>query len=167
MGTTETLAEYIVSTDLKDFPAETVEYAKNLILHSICGMLAGSVEPTGKKITRYVSELGGTPEAGVIGSGFRTSVENAVLADGTFAHAAELEDDFFPGASSLITVFPVLLPLADKLKLSGKDVIEAFVVGTEILGRLTFAGDWLVNDRGWCPIPYLGRWGRRQQQQRY
>ncbi|MEE8374171.1 MAG: MmgE/PrpD family protein [Dehalococcoidia bacterium] len=139
MGATRELSEWILEASYSDFPDETVDCAKGLVLKSIAGMVVGSREPLGKKFIRYLAGLGGTPEAGVVGAGFRTSVENAAFAAGTFAHASELEDDeFFPtgDACGNYWTHPAIFPLAEKLLSSGREVIEATVVSFEVASRL-------------------------------
>ncbi len=73
---------------------------------------------------------------GVIGCGFKTSLWEAVLLNAFFAHASELEDDRFNGGVSWdITVIPLLFPLAQHLRLSGKSLMEALAVGLEVHAR--------------------------------
>jgi len=63
----------------------------------------------------------------------------AALANGTFAHATEYEDDSLPESISSYTALPPVFALGEKLKASGKDVIEAFVVGNEVQSRIGIA----------------------------
>ena len=72
----------------------------------------------------------------MIGNGFKASVENAVLADGIFAHACELEDDQFPSATSDISIFPILFPLAEKMHSSGSELVETAAVSMEVMNRI-------------------------------
>jgi len=96
MNVTEQMARYVVETRYADLPQKTVQYAKNLTLTNLASMLWGSTLPAGKLIIKFVKDVGGTPEAGVVGGGFKTSLPNAALANGTFAHAVEWEGDSRP-----------------------------------------------------------------------
>jgi len=130
------LVEFSVNTKYEKIPADTVEFTKLLTLKTVSGMLAGSAKPSGRKMAEVVREQKCLEEFGVIGGGFKTSLWNAVLLNAYFAHAAELEDDKFDeGFSWDITVVPLLLNFAEKLQLSGKDLIEALVVGLEVHTR--------------------------------
>ncbi|MFC1929376.1 MmgE/PrpD family protein [Chloroflexota bacterium] len=134
----EQLAEFTTKTKLEDVPKETIGFAKELLLKTVAGMLAGSRYPTGKKMVKFIKERNQAPEVGVIGCGFKTSPWEAVLAHTIFAHASELEDDRFTpagGGSWDITVLPVTLALAEKTELSGKDFLEATIVGLEVHTR--------------------------------
>ena len=140
MGTeiAKQLAEFTLATKYKDIPPQTVEFVKGLALKTVAGMLVGSAMPVGRRVSQSTKERGHLPEVGVIGCGFKTSLWNAVLNNGIFAHAAELEDDsFLRGTSWDITTFPIYFPLAEKLKLSGKELVEVCVVGLEVHSRTT------------------------------
>jgi 2-methylcitrate dehydratase PrpD len=140
MGTeiAKKLAEFTVKTKFSDIPSQTIEFTKGLALKTVAGMLVGSSMPVGRRVSKSTKERGHLPEVGVIGCCFKTSLWNAVLNNGIFAHAAELEDDsFLRGTSWDITTFPIYFPLAEKLKLSGKELVEICVVGLEVHSRTT------------------------------
>jgi 2-methylcitrate dehydratase PrpD len=136
MTVTRQLAEFIVETPGSAIPPETVDMAKGLLLKTVAGMLAGSREPAGRTVTEYLRRAGGAPEATVVGAGLRTTVENAAWAHGIFAHASELEDDEFPSTVGDFWVFPGLFPLAEKLGATGRELIDAAVIGWEVGTRL-------------------------------
>lgn len=130
------LVEFAVKTKYKDIPRETLEFTKCLTLKTVAGMLAGSVKPSGQKMAGLIRGKKSPEKLGVVGSGFKTSLWQAVLLSSYFAHASELEDDRFEGGVSWdITVIPLLLPLGEKLGLSGKALMEALVVGLEVHTR--------------------------------
>ncbi|OGA49107.1 MAG: hypothetical protein A3F74_05875 [Betaproteobacteria bacterium RIFCSPLOWO2_12_FULL_62_58] len=92
--------------------------------------------PSGKKITAFVKADPDGSEIGVIGCDLRASLWKAVFANAFFAHQSELEDDRLnTGTSWDITTFPMLFPLAEKLELSGAEMLEASVVGLEVMAR--------------------------------
>ncbi len=100
------LAEFAVKTKFADIPPRTVEFIKVLALKTVAGMLVGSTMPVGRRAIQSTKARGHLPEVGVIGCGFKTSLWNAVLNHGIFAHGAELEDDsFLRGTSWDITTF--------------------------------------------------------------
>ena len=155
MGVTRDLAEFVSAATWSDFPTETIQTAKGLLLKTIAGMVVGCREPVGRTLTGYVAALGGAPEVGVVGGGFRTTAENAAWAHGTFAHSSELEDDTFPTVMGDYWVFPALFSLGEKLVSSGRDIIEAAILGFEVGSRLCDAGSDL--DRvGIVPSTWLG-----------
>lgn len=135
------LVEFVTDTTYKDLPDRTVEFTKQLALKTMAGMLAGSVHPTGRKTSKYLSsKKGSREEAGVIGCGFETALQDAVFANATFAHASELEDNMMDPQRGIsawdITTFPLTFTLADNFRLSGKEFITASAIGLEVLARL-------------------------------
>lgn len=140
----DTLAEFVVETTLDDLPDRTVEFTKHLLLKTTAGTVAGSRTPTGEMVARYVEEKAGS-SARLLGTGVRGTAEDAALANGYFSHAAELEDDQFPVATSDITVVPVAYALADDLDLSGETVVESVALGMEVMNRV-----------GSFPVTHLG-----------
>ncbi len=139
MEITKRLAERVCETSFSRIPAEVVEYSKSLAISALGAQVAGALHSSGKIMARYVQRMGGNPEATVMGRAGRTSVENAALANATFAHATEYEDDSLPEADSSYTVLAPVFSLGEKLGASGRDVIEAFVVGNEVQSRTGMA----------------------------
>ena len=158
MSVTEKLARFVVDTGYDDLPQRTIQYAKELALSNLGSMVWGSTLPAGKIVTRLIKEMGGTPEAGVIGGGFKTSAPNAALANGNFVHAAEWEGDSRPEMVSLMTIFPVVFPLAEKLGASGKDVLEAAITAHEVQSRIGLAC-LPATGRGFFAVPVFGNFG--------
>ncbi len=141
MGNTDTattirVAELVCKTKLDQIPREVVNYSKSLALSALGGMVAGAPIPSGKAVTRYIQRMGGNPEATVVASGFKTSVENAALANGHFAHTTEYEDDSMPEGVSAYTLYPPLFALSERLGSPGSRLLEAFAVGYEVQSRL-------------------------------
>jgi 2-methylcitrate dehydratase PrpD len=135
------LAEFVVKTKYEDIPKEVREYAKILTLKTVSGMVAGSVKPSGQKMAGLIKGMKASEEVGVIGSGFKTGLWEAVLLHAYFAHASELEDDRFNGGVAWdIGVIPLLFPLGEKLKLSGKALIESIALGMEVHTRTCLFG---------------------------
>lgn len=131
MSATETIAHWIVDTNYEKIPSEAITVAQEACFDCLGVMLAGSVQPHGRIFIRYIEDLGGKPEATVVPTGFRTSACNAALANGTLSHALDYDDSgAFAHASTVL--FPALLALADKTGVSGRDLIEAYVVGFEV-----------------------------------
>lgn len=136
---TKRLVDFAVNTKYKDIPKETIEFTKCLILKTISGTLAGALKPSGQKMAKIIRDKGNRKEFTVIGGGFKTSLWEAIFLNAYFAHASELEDDRFEGGVSWdITVIPLLLPLAEKLGLSGKALLEAVAIGLEIHTRTSY-----------------------------
>lgn len=139
MSLTERVAEKASSLALSDLPPETVDYAKTLMLSAFGAAIQGPTCTGGDIVTRYVERQGGRPEALLFGTGTRLPVELAAMANASFAHATEYEDDSFPEAVSSYTIFPAVLALGERLNSTGADAIAAFVAGYEVQARIGLA----------------------------
>jgi len=127
------LVEFAHETKFNDIPEEAVDFAKGLILKIVAGMVAGSAKPSGRKMASLIRARRLPEEVGVIGCGFKSSVWEATFLHAFFAHASELEDDrVIDGSSWDITVIPLLFSLCEKLRLSGKTLLESIILGLEV-----------------------------------
>ena len=122
------LAKFAVETRYIDIPQEISDFAKGLTLKTVAGMVAGSAKLAGRKAAKLIKDRKLAEEVGVVGCGFKTSLWEAVFLHALFAHASELEDDKFgEGFAWDITVIPLLFSLAEKIRLSGKALMEAIM----------------------------------------
>ncbi len=153
MNAAEKLSAFLMKGKLENVPEETVIFTKQLLFKTVAGMLAGTRSLAGERIINYFRKEKLAEEVGVIGYDFKTSLEKAVLMNGISSHTSELEDDVFPSAVSDITLFPVIFPLAEKLKLTGKEFLEACIYGFEVLNRI---GIFAIASRGTDGLPYYG-----------
>jgi 2-methylcitrate dehydratase PrpD len=158
MGLTYEIAKFVVEKGHNDFLKEDIEVVKNLVFDALGVMIGGCGESVVQRTIRYVKDSGGVEECGVLGGKFRTSLTNAVLINGTSAHAQELESEGVYSGSLPMTNIPVALNVAEKFKLSGKAVIEGIIIGLEVETKLGMGGPGAF-DRGFSSIPTFGTFG--------
>jgi len=139
MSATKTLAQFIVDTRYDQLPAPVVEAAKVAILDGVANMLGGSTQDLATIIGQYVKSLGGTPQSTVIGWGFQTNAPSAAFANGVFGHCLDYEIQGFPPTHGTSSCLPAAFALGESLRAPGKTIIEAYVLGWEIQGRLRAA----------------------------
>jgi len=136
---TREIAQRVSSISFDEIPRDVAEYSKTLTMSALGAMLAGPQSAGSDIVTRYVKRAGGSPEASVFGAATKTSVEWAALANATYAHATEYEDDSFPEAVSSYTLFPAIFSLGQYLHSSGRTSLEAFVAAYETQARIGIA----------------------------
>ena len=139
MSATRTLAEFIADTGFGDLPRPVVEAAKVAILDGVANMVAGSVQDLADIIGRYVRDAGGSPQASVVGWGYRTNPPAAAFANGVFGHCLDYEIQGFPPTHGTSSCLPSALALAERHHVGGERVVTAYVLGWEIQGRLRAA----------------------------
>jgi len=144
--TTREIAEWVCRGGYQDFSREMVDYVKLMALSHLGMTVAGSVMPFGKIAAQYAKDQNGPADAGVLGAGFRTSIEHAALANGSLSHTTELEDDSFPEGLYSCGAWPTVFALGEKLNLSGKEIIEAYVLGYEVGAEIGVASEKAIGD---------------------
>jgi len=144
--TTKEIAEWVCRGGYQDFSQEMVDYAKLMALSHLGMTVAGSTMPFGKIATQYVKDQNCPAEAGVLGGGFRTSAEYSALANGSLSHTTELEDDSFPEGLYSCGAWPTVFAMGEKFNLSGKDIIEAYILGYEVGAEIGVASERAIGD---------------------
>ncbi|BBK35135.1 2-methylcitrate dehydratase [Allostella sp. ATCC 35155] len=139
---TEAWAKLVAGFSADSVPADVRARAIQMILDGSGALLAAS-DPkisTGRRIAGFVEGLGGAPQASIVGHGFRTSVVNAALANGTMGYACDVEPHHPEGVLHPIAVMvPAALALAEHLGKPGKDLVAAVILGCELEYRLSMA----------------------------
>ena len=143
MNATEKISNWIVDTSYEDILPEAVRAARESYFDCLGVALSGSVQPLGRIVTEYVREQGGTPECTVLGSGLRTHAGSAALANGTFGCAMDLD----PGPV-MVGMVPALLAVGERIGATGRDLLEAFVVGNELAVALEAVSRHNLQQRG-------------------
>jgi 2-methylcitrate dehydratase PrpD len=160
MEVTKKLSEFIVNTDLSGIPPEAREIGKRVILDLLGVALAGSRDPMARIMTDYIKDTGGHPRASVWGKKFKTSPSLAALANGTFGHALDYDDinRSMRGHPS-VPVLPAAMAAGEEAKTSGKEVLEAFIIGLEVETKLGAGMNPHLFENGWHPTAILGAMG--------
>ena len=158
MGATATVAQWIVDTTYEDLPPDAIRVANESCFDLLGVILAGSAQPLGDIIRDYAGELGGTPEATVLASGERTSALNAALVNGTMGHALDY-DDFGGFGHPTVAIFPALLALGETVGATGRDLMEAYIIGCEVGLAVDYATNYHGHQmhRGFHSTAILGR----------
>jgi 2-methylcitrate dehydratase PrpD len=111
---------------------------RELLLDLLGVALAGSRQESSRSARAAALAVGGSSgQACVIGTGQRTSAPWAALANGTAAHAVELDDvttesSLHPG----VAVIPAAVALAQELSAHPARLLEAIVAGYEVTMRV-------------------------------
>ena len=156
MGATETIARWIVNTTYEDIPPEAIRVANESCFDVLGVILAGSVQPVGGIIQQYVADQGGVQEATVLSSGHRSSLANVALANGTMGHALDF-DDFGGFGHPTVAIFPALLAVGESIGATGRDLLEAYVVGCELGLAIDYETKYNQMIRGFHSTAVFGR----------
>jgi len=157
MNPTQKIARIITDFRYEDIPAKALEAVKMAITDYTASTLAGLNEPCAVKVRRMVETFGGNPQAAVWGAEMKTSVVQAAMANGTAAHALDLDDtSAVMMAHPSIQLLPALFALGEYHRSSGREIMLAYLVGFEVGGILGRAMNPELVGQGWFPVGVFG-----------
>jgi len=143
MNAIQRLAQYAAQLQWEDLPPEVIEHGRRILLDTIGTTLGGSMEPEATAMAhRY-----GRPDGGLstlIGHGLRASPLNAALVNGTAAcwmdfdsgHRPPPGKPLLPAAHPPIHLVPAALAMAEKERVTGRELLTALVVGYDAGARV-------------------------------
>src|SRR5882724_6408916 len=93
MGQTETaLAKFVLDFPTQEVPADVMHLAKRCLMNYSGVALLANLDPAIDILLDVLRAEGCAPAATVIGKGFKTSVQNAALANGFLGHFEDYDD---------------------------------------------------------------------------
>lgn len=154
------LATYAVEAQPDAIPAAVRERAMLHMLDTLgCGVAAVGTEAGGHAST-VAAEQGGTAEASVLGADKLVPAALAALANGTRCHALDFDDTHEAGiCHSSTVVIPAALAVGELRGASGSDVLDAYVLGSEVALRIAKATADGLYARGFHPTSVCGSFG--------
>lgn len=150
---TQDLSEYLEGLTYEDIPADVLERAKMILLHTIGVSLPARDSEVSVKARQMAREANGGSRGPVTvwGSGEKMSALNAALALGTMADALDWEDCSWTGAPSA-GIVPCAWLAAEEHHKSGKELLTAIVGAYETYQRIAMAvqpSDERWRSKGW------------------
>lgn len=146
MEVTELLARFALTEP--EIPDEVRAVATNHLVDGVAVMLAGATEESGALVRAHLLEMGGPPQAGVLGTRMRAPLRLAAWANGTAGHAMDYDDTQLAtdprSVYGLLThpTVPVLaaaLAAVEDTGASGAELLDAYIVGVEVECRIADA----------------------------
>src|SRR3989337_3076155 len=157
---TDPLARFVSDTDYSTISETTVANAKMHILDTFGTALAGVATATASIALAYCRRVGPSDEASIWGTGVKSSAPMAAFANGLLGHAIDFDDwdAFIHAGHPSCMVVGAALSLGEVTGSSGEDFLKAYVLGIEVLTKISAAGPNL-QDRGFHSTPVLGGLG--------
>lgn len=160
MGLTRDVAEWVERTSIDDAPPAAMAAGKSAIIDTVAAILAGASEPVTRIVAEAVAEEGAAPVADRLGARLRTSMEGAAFVNGVSGHALDY-DDVSPSVIGhpSVVVLPAALAAAQGTGASGRRLLEAYVIGVEVITKLGRAMGNAHYRIGWHATSTLGTLG--------
>ena len=158
---TQLLARYATGLRYEEIPSEVISRAKDCITDTLAVALYGSTKPWSQSVVRFVDNLGMRGDSTIIGNGWKAPPPQAALANGTMAHAFELDNVRQPGAGVHpgATAFLPALAVGEAQRVDGKTLLTAFVAACEIVSRVGMAAGNSLEKRGFHAPGLTGTFG--------
>lgn len=114
MGQTETtLAKFVLNFPTEDIPADVMHLAKRCLMNYSGVALLATLDPAIDILLDVLRAEGCAPAATVIGKGFKTSVQNAALANGFLGHFEDYDDTHTTVIHPSAPILPGALALSE------------------------------------------------------
>lgn len=147
---TRALAEWIVDCDLEKIPAEVQREGVRTFVNWLGCAVGGARHETVDRALAAVTPFSGQPTSTVLGRGEKLDALHAALLNGITSHVLDYDDTHLktiihpagPVASALMAV-------AETRRVSGRDFLNALIVGVEVECRIGNSIYPHHYDRGW------------------
>ncbi len=140
---TQVMADFAANTRFEDLPEDAVYAAKRLILDTVACSIGGYSNNMGKIVAEVKKELGGVPEATIMGLGQKTSCTSAAYVNSEMANAMDADDVSLKGHHACVAVMPALA-VAEREGASGKDLITAVALGFDVAIRVAYSMNSII-----------------------
>lgn len=153
----QVLANFVCETDASAPGAAEIAAARTTITDCIGCIVAGAPTETAAIVRRLAARTGAAGAATLAGSNQRITAQAAALANGTAAHALDYDDILWTlyGHPS-VTILPSALAVAETVGASGRDLIAAYAIGVEIIGKLGRYVNPQHYEHGWHATASIG-----------
>lgn len=157
MSISQQVSSFVLNRPFEDLPENVITKAKQHIMDAIGVLIAAANDPVAEVIKQYLDEIGDNSSCTVLGLGKTTSILNAALANGILTHGLDYDDSSWrlighPSAA----VLPAVLAVGETCNSSGKDILTAYVLGTEVSCKLGFAAEPELYEAGWHATGVVG-----------
>jgi 2-methylcitrate dehydratase PrpD len=156
----EALAQWAQDLRFADIPTDLVETTKLRVLDVIGLALAGAATPFGAAVRQTATRLGPGGSSHIIGTGEKVSTSAAAFANGALSQALEYDDTH---NESIVHMsgpsVAAALALAESAPVSGRRLIEAIVLGSEIACRIGSVAPGQFHRRGFHPTGLFSTFG--------
>jgi len=152
------LATRAQALDPEHFDPEALGFARVAIADMIgCALLGAQSQTTHSALLTGVH---GTGPCHVLGRHERLSRLDAAFVNGVSGHALDYDDTSksLSGHPTVI-IIPAILPLAETMGTTGRELLDAYVIGVEAATRFARGVNFAHYEKGWHPTATLGIFG--------
>lgn len=150
------IAQFIAASHGQTMPVEARELAKLALVDFAGCAIAGATEPVARLALKQCAEGAST----VIGHALRARPVDAAFANATLGHAHDFDDsNMVMGGHPSVVLYPATLAIGELQKASGGELLDAYIVGFEVIMAFARAVNLEHYEKGWHPTATLGTFG--------
>ena len=134
-----TLSQWIAKSTIDDIPDSVIEHSKLVLADTIGAIAGGSAELEINKLSKTLSDDGQVP---IIGTSFKSTMENAAFLNGTAGTFLEMDEgNQYARGHPAIHVVPAILAWANAKPdtIDIKLFLKALIIGYEVGARVGMA----------------------------
>jgi 2-methylcitrate dehydratase PrpD len=150
MTVTGQWADFLTSFTFDGIPPEVLQQVKLHILDSIGCALGGYALQWGQNVTAVGRDLGGKPEATVIGSGDKLHCAHAAYVNGKLSNILDMDETMYQTRHVGGVPFFTALSVGERVGTAGRDIILSTVLAYDLAARSALCGSI------WRPDPEKG-----------
>jgi 2-methylcitrate dehydratase PrpD len=160
LGVTQRLARHVVETQWEGIPAAVRHQAKRSLMNFFAVALAGCRTGPVEIALRSLSQFSGGRQATIVGRRERIDALSAAFLNAAGANVHDFCDTHVRTViHPTAPVAPALLALAELRRVSGAELLLAFILGNEIQARIGLAISPSHYNRGWHITSTCGVFG--------
>ena len=137
MGITRHLIDELLGADLANIPERAQRRMQRLFIDTV-GTTYGGLPVSGREFLAYARDVGGSPEAVVLGGGFRTAGQLAAGVNAQLARSLDFEETG-PGIHIGPSLVHTVLAIGQRVGATGAEMLATACVTYEINGRFHYA----------------------------
>lgn len=157
LSVTQRLARWASDLQGSAIPAAVRAHAKTSVTDTIGVSIAGAQTRVGRIARAVGLQAGSHGWSTLFGTNAHVSEQTAAFVNGASAHALDFDDNCYAGVvHGSAVIAPAALAVGQKINASGKDLITAFVAGSECEYAIGAASKNVLYERGWWTTGVLG-----------
>jgi 2-methylcitrate dehydratase PrpD len=133
---TRELARFVVNSRVTDLPPEVLHEASRGLLNWLGCAIGAARHETIDNALGALQPFFGAPQAQIVGRPERADVLHAALLNGISSHVLDFDDTHFRAIHPSAPVLPAVLAYAEWKKVSGLELVHAYVLGVEVEERV-------------------------------
>ena len=156
----EQLSDWVSGLSFRDIPADVAESTRLRILDVIGLALAGTATDFGESVRRATIAMNPAGPSHILGTGESTSVAAAAFVNGAMSQALEYDDTHNESIVHMSSPsVAAALALSESRPITGKQMITAIALGSEISCRVGSVAPGQFHSRGFHPTGLFATFG--------